>query len=156
MQTVVVVGRNIERGPLSCRRYAELLSARLGVEARHSRLNPAKADTIVWLRFSVRPLLSDWLAGWLDWLLHGREAGYRAALRARLTDVLRALFRSLPTAAELDAMQFALLHPQRRVIQLTSPDQAWFWLQMQEERMRLQTPACRRGRSGFSTTHSYR
>jgi len=40
-----------------------------------------EADTLIWLRFSPRAYLRDWLAGWLDALLNNAGRAYRALKR---------------------------------------------------------------------------
>jgi hypothetical protein len=92
MKRVVIVGQSGTRGPLSCERFSDLLSTRLGLRAE--TLEPqvlpvglrvayaqdmrphaphqarahalALADTIVWLHFSPLPYLRDWLTGVLE------------------------------------------------------------------------------------------
>ncbi|HTT10266.1 MAG TPA: hypothetical protein VMG60_05190 [Burkholderiaceae bacterium] len=97
------------------------------------------ADTLIWLRFSPRAYLRDWLAGWLDTLLNGAAGSRRRAYRARLADVARACLAALQSDA-VDARQFDALRPHVLFLEFSSPDQALFWLEMQEERVRETEP----------------
>jgi hypothetical protein len=162
MRRVAVIGPNPPCGALSGERFVELLSRRLGLEAFSLRPVPGlvlatggegsvplggrstpgmygtahvEADTLIWLRFSPRAYLRDWLAGWLDVLLNNAGRAYRA----RLLDVARACTAFLQKAA-VDSQQIEMLRPHVLFLELSSPEQAFFWLQMQEERARETEP----------------
>src|SRR5207249_2877346 len=94
-----------------------------------------EADTLIWLRFSPRAYLRDWLAGWLDVLLNGAPGSRRRAYRARLVDVARACIAMLEKGI-VDARQLHSLRSQLLFLELSSPEQALFWLEMQVERAR--------------------
>lgn len=168
MRRVAVIGPNPPCGGLSGQRFVELLSGRLGWEA--FSLNPlpglvlaastdaymalsahpaerrfgaaaaqVEADTLVWLRFAPRIYWRDWLAGWLDLLLNGAKGARRLASRARLADVMNAWIALIQKSA-VEARQIEVLRPQVHLVELSSPEQALFWLQMQEERLREADP----------------
>lgn len=158
MRRVVVFGPGTPIGALSGARFARLLSERLGVHAEileplpamavatasadtsllwdqltgsPAQTNAAAADTLVWLRYTPRAYLRDWIAGWLDRWMNGTPRGGRA----RLTEVACAAARLL-CRAPLDARQIDNLRPRVRLVELHSPEQALFWLRMQEHRLR--------------------
>src|SRR5262245_45765235 len=164
MRRVAVIGPYPPCGALSGERFVELLSRRLGLEAFSLRPVPGlvlatggeatvpfsgrptpgvyetptahvEADTLIWLRFSPRAYLRDWLAGWLDVLLNNAGRAYRA----RLFDVVRACAAFLQKAA-VNSRQIEMLRPHVLFLELSSPEQAFFWLQMQEERVRETEP----------------
>jgi hypothetical protein len=168
MRRVAVIEPNPPCGSLSGDRFVELLSQRLGLEA--FSLRPAtgmafaagaagqvplttrtaanvfgaarahvEADTLIWLRFSPRAYLRDWLAGWLDQFLNGAAGARRRASRARLIDLGRACASILQPSA-VDRQQIEALRRQLLFVELSSPEQALFWLQMQEERVRETEP----------------
>ena len=164
MRRIGVIGPNPLCGALSDERFVGLLSARLGVEAFSLRAAPGlvlaaadapmawprtqargyggpvvhvEADTLIWLRFSPRAYLRDWLAGWFDVLLNGAKGMRRRARRARLLDAARAAFFR---RRDFDAGQIERLRPRVLLVELTSPQQALFWLKMQEERVRETLP----------------
>jgi len=168
MRRVAVIGPNPPCGSLSSDRFVELLSQRLGLEA--FSLRPAHAmafaagaagqvplaarsatgvfgtarahvvaDTLIWLRFSPRAYLRDWLAGWLDRLLNGAAGARRRASRAKLIDFGRSCASMLQPNA-VDRQQIDALHPQLLFVELSSPEQALFWVEMQEERVRETAP----------------
>jgi len=165
MRRIAVIGPNPSSGALSNERFVRLLSSRLGLEAFSLRPAPrlafaaggpqmqlatraaagscastrVDADTLIWLRFSPRAYLRDWLAGWLDTLLNGAAGSRRRAYRARLADVARACLAALQSDA-VDARQFDALRPHVLFLEFSSPDQALFWLEMQEERVRETEP----------------
>ena len=164
MRRVAVIGPNPSCGSLSGERFVEMLSRRLGLEAFSLRPVPGlvlaasadaqvsisasafatpsarvEADTLIWLRFSPRAYLRDWLAGWLDVVLNGRAGARRRAYRAGLLDVLSAcaaLFRK----DAVDVSQFHGLRSQLLFLELSSPEQAMFWVEMQEQRARETEP----------------
>lgn len=169
MRRVAVIGPSPPCGALSGERFVELLSGRLGLEAFSLRPVPGlvlaaggeapvplaarsaagvfetptahvEADTLIWLRFSPRAYLRDWIAGWLDVLLNGTPGSRRRACRARLLDVGRACAAMLQKTP-VDMQQLEALRPQLLLLELSSPEQAFFWLQMQEERARENAPA---------------
>jgi hypothetical protein len=167
MRRVAVIGPNPPCGALSAERFVEMLSGRLGLEAFSLRPLPGlmlaangpaqvplaraterdygasvlhvDADTLIWLRFLPRAYLRDWAAGWLDVVLNGEKGARRRAYRARLADVVRSCF-SLLQKSTVDARQLESLRPQVLLIELSSPEQALFWLEMQEERVRETIP----------------
>ena len=102
-------------------------------------LSGLRVETLVWLRFGPGAYLRDWLAGWLDLLVNGAEGRRRRGQRARFADFLRscvAMLQPEPIAADrLEAVRQQLL-----LIELHSPEQAYFWLHMQEERVRETEP----------------
>jgi hypothetical protein len=100
-----------------------------------------EADTLIWLRFAPRAYLRDWLAGWLDVLLNGRAGLRRHAQRAGLWDVVRACGAMLHENL-VEGDRFEFLRPHLLVLELSSPEQALFWLEMQEERVRETIPPC--------------
>jgi hypothetical protein len=61
----------------------------------------------------------------------------RRARRARLLDAARAAFFR---RRDFDAGQIERLRPRVLLVELTSPQQALFWLKMQEERVRETLP----------------
>ena len=164
MRRVAVIGPTPPCGALSGERFVELLAGRLGLEAFSLRPVPGlvlaagagahvplsarpiggsdgaasahvEADTLIWLRFSPRAYLRDWLAGWLDVLLNGAPGSRRRAYRARLVDVARACIAMLEKGI-VDARQLHSLRSQLLFLELSSPEQALFWLEMQVERAR--------------------
>jgi len=167
MRRVAVIGPNPPNRALSSERFVALLSSRLGLEAFSLRPVPGlvlaaggaaqlplitrpagayssptvyvEADTLIWLRFSPRAYLRDWLAGWLDTLLNGAAGSRRRSYRARLTDVARACIAMLQQDA-VDAQQIDELRPHFLFLEFSSPEQALFWLEMQEERVRETEP----------------
>jgi len=163
MRRVAVIGPNPPCGTLNAERFVEMLSHRIGLEAFSLRPLPGlalapggdaplpvtgrgysgsvmqvDADTLILLRFSARAYLRDWVAGWLDVLLNGRKGIRRRAPRARLVDVLRAGVASLHRSRAENA-RLENLRPQVLLVELSSPEQALFWLEMQEERVREET-----------------
>ena len=161
MRRVAVIGPTPSCGALSGERFVELLARRLGLEAFSLGPLPGlalaasadaqvpftartaaggydapavnvEADTLIWLRFSPRAYLRDWLAGWLDLLLNGASRAHGRAERARLTDVARACVAMLKKSV-VDPKQIEGLRPPLRFVELSSPEQALFWLRMQEE-----------------------
>ena len=163
MRRIAVIGPTPSCGALSGEQFAELLCGRLGLDAFCLRPAPGlvlaagggalvplstrsprdygnalaqvRVDTLIWLRFSPRAYLRDWLAGWLDVLVNGRQGSRRRSYRARLADVLRACGAGL-RKGPVDLGQIEASHPQLRLLELSSPEQAYFWLKMLEERMR--------------------
>jgi hypothetical protein len=163
MRRVAVIGPTPSCGALTGQRFAELLAGRIGLDAFCLRPAPglvlaagggaqvplltrsgrdyasaiahARADTLIWLRFSPRAYLRDWLAGWLDVLLNGRQGSRRRAYRARLTDVVRACAGVLQRDP-VDSRQIETLRHKLLFLELSSPEQAYFWLKMLEERVR--------------------
>lgn len=169
MRRVAVIGPNPPCGSLSSERFVELLSQRLGLDA--FSLRPAQkmafatgaagqvpvaarsagnlfniarthveADTLIWLHFSPRAYLRDWLAGWLDSLLNGAAGARRRASRARLIDLARSC-ASILQPGEVNRRLTKALQPQLLLVELCSPEQAFFWIQMQEERAREVEPS---------------
>lgn len=163
MRRVAVVGPNPPCGALSSERFVELLSGRLGLDAFSLRpiaglilaggvaqlplaaraaadaygaaTTYVEADTLIWLRFSPRGYLRDWLAGWLDALLNGAPGRRRRAYRARLIDVARSCLSMLqPDAVTIRPTEG--MRPHLLILEFSSPEQALFWLEMQEERVR--------------------
>jgi hypothetical protein len=168
MRRVAVIGPNPQCGSLSGDRFVDLLSQRLGLEAFCLQPAPGmafaagaagpvplaarspaslfgtarahvEADTLIWLRFSPRAYLRDWLAGWLDRLLNGAAGARRRASRATLIDLARSCASILQPSA-VDRRQIEALRPQVLFVELSSPEQALFWVQMQEERVRETEP----------------
>ena len=168
MQRVAVVGPTPPCGALSGERFVELLAGRLGLEAFSFRPMPGlvlaasadaqlpldpgpavgffggtvtqiEADTLIWLRFSPRAYLRDWLAGWFDFFLNGKQGARRRAYRARMLDVARAIVALLRQRTS-HTQQIESLRPQVLFVELSSPEQALFWLRMQEERVRETMP----------------
>lgn len=168
MQRVAVIGPTPPCGALSGERFVELLSGRLGLEAFYLRPLPGlvlaatadtqipltarptdsifggavaqiDADTLIWLRFSPRAYFRDWLAGWLDLVLNGAQGARRRGYRARFADVARAWF-GLTQKPAVDTKQIEALRRQVLLVELSSPEQALFWLRMQEERVRETLP----------------
>lgn len=160
MRRVAVIGPNPPCGVLSSERFAELLSQQVGLEA--FSLRPMEglvaatapvtvelpgypspilvdADTLVWLRFSARAYLRDWIAGWLDQLLNGAAGARRRNQRASLLDVLRACAAGLQPAPA-DAKRLERLRPHLQFVELFSAEQALFWLRIQTERVRETQP----------------
>jgi len=162
MRRVAVIGPNPPCGTLNADRFVEMLSHRIGLEAFSLRPLPGlalapggdaplpvtgrydgsvmqvDADTLILLRFSARAYLRDWVAGWLDVLLNGGKGMRRRAHRARLVDVMRACLASLQRRTAENA-RLENLRPQVLLVELSSPEQALFWLEMQEERVREET-----------------
>ena len=167
MHRVAVIGPTPSCGTLSGEWFVELLSGRLGLEAFSLRPVPGlvlatadaplplvarsaggvleppvaqvEADTLIWLRFSPRAYVRDWLAGWFDVLLNGVSGARRRSNRARLRDVVRAFIAMLQKDV-VDALQIQGLRAQLLFLELSSPEQALFWVQMQEERVRETEP----------------
>lgn len=168
MQRVAVIGPTPPCGALSGERFVELLSGRLGLEAFSLRPLPGlvlaatadtqvplaarpvdsafggavtqiDADTLIWLRFSPRAYFRDWLAGWLDLVLNGAQGARRRSYRARFADVARAWF-GVTQKPVADTKQIEALRRQVLLVELSSPEQALFWLRMQEERVRETVP----------------
>jgi len=113
--------------------------ASLSAAASGLDLRALRAEMLVWLRFSPRVYLRDWLAGLLDRLLNGAEGARRRTQRASLADFLRAC-AMLAQPDPFDAEELEALREQLLVIELNSPEQARFWLHMQEERVRETEP----------------
>jgi hypothetical protein len=162
MRRIAVIGPTPPCGALSGERFVEMLAARLEIESfllsgvpglmlapspvtrmpLPANAGPAArigADTLVWLRFSPRAYLRDWLAGWLDVLLNGARGARRRASRAHFADVLRAC-GALMRPSAVDPHELDDLRSQVLFIELSSPEQALFWLRMQEERVRETRP----------------
>ena len=167
MRRVAVIGPTPPCGALSAERFAEMLSGNLGLEAFSLRPLPGlvlaaggdapvpwaaraagdygasvvqvEADTLIWLRFSPSAYLRDWLAGWLDVFLNGTAGWQRRTQRARLLDVMRACAVILQKGA-VKARQLEGLRPQVLLVEFSTPEQALFWLQMQQERARETIP----------------
>lgn len=163
MRRVAVIGPNPPCGALSDERFVEQLSSRLGLEAFSLRPAPGlalaavdaslamrpsageyagpvvhvDADTLIWLRFAPGVYLRDWLAGWLDVLLNGAPGLRRRPRRARLFDAARAL---LVRRRDVASDRLEGLRPRVVLVELTSPQQASFWLNMQEKRVREAVP----------------
>jgi hypothetical protein len=163
MRRVAVIGPNPPCGALSGERFVELLADKLGLEAFSLRPAPGlalaagadtqfqlparaasgtyiptihvEADTLIWLRFPPQAYLRDWFAGWFDVLLNGAPGSRRRSRRAHLSDFVRACVAMLQKDA-ISARQLEGLRPQIRFLELSSPEQVFFWLQMQEERAR--------------------
>jgi hypothetical protein len=95
------------------------------------------ADTVIWLRFTPRIYLRDWIAGIVDRLLNGSAAAQRRQFRARPRDICRAALAYL-LSPPIDPRDIAARQPSLRVVELNSPAQARFWLRMNEERLREQ------------------
>jgi hypothetical protein len=87
-------------------------------------------DTVICLHVSPGVLLRDWAAGWFDRALNGAAGRARQPMRARASDVLRAL---LPLSEHLRA---AGCGSAGRVLEVRTPAQASFWLMLEEERRR--------------------
>jgi hypothetical protein len=167
MRRIAVIGPTPPSGALSNERFVELLSSRLGLEAFSLRPVPGlvlatggaaqlplvarpanvyaaatayvEADTLIWLRFTPRAYWRDWLAGWLDTLLNGAAGWRRRAYRARLTDVARACVARLQREV-VDERHINDLRPHFLFFEFSSPEQALFWLEMHEERVRGTEP----------------
>ena len=167
MRRIAVIGPNPPGGALSNERFVELLSSRLGLEAFSLRPVPGlvlatsgaaqlplvarpanvyatatayvEADTLIWLRFAPSAYFRDWLAGWLDTLLNGAAGSRRRAYRSRLIDVVRACFAMLQRDA-VDECHLNDLRPHFLFLEFSSPEQALFWLEMNEERVRETEP----------------
>jgi hypothetical protein len=166
MRRVAVIGPDPPCGALSGARFVELLSGRLGWEAFSLHPMPGlvlatstqfpmsaqltdpgyryaaarvEADMLIWLRFTPRAYWRDWVAGWLDLLVNGAQGAHRRAHRARLADVGRAWVAMLQKGA-VELRRIERLRPQLHFVELSSPEQALFWLKMQEERARETEP----------------
>jgi hypothetical protein len=163
LRRVAVIGPNPPCGALSDEGFVEQLSSRLGLEAYSLRPAPGlelaaadsllalrpdtrnyggavvhvEADTLVWLRFSPGVYLRDWLAGWFDVLLNGARGMRRRTCRARLFDAVRAL---MVRRRDVGADKLQGPRPRVLLVELASPQQAHFWLKMQEERARENVP----------------
>ncbi len=164
MRRIAVIGPNPPCGALTDARFVAQLNNRLGIEAFALRPAPGlmlaaadapgtfppasagtlagpvvrvDADTLVWLRFSAGVYLRDWLAGWFDVLLNGSKGLRRRVWRAHLIDVLRA---TVMRRRDLAPDQVESLRNRVLLIELASPQQARFWLKMQEERVRETLP----------------
>jgi len=168
MRRVAVIGPNPPCGSLSGDQFVELLSQRLGLDAFSLQLAPGMAfaagaagqvplnarsanlfdpprahvgaDTLIWLHFSPRAYFRDWVAGWFDRLLNGTAGARRSASRARLIDLVRCC-ASILLLGEVNRRQIEALQPQRLLVELCSPEQAFFWVQMQEQRVREIEPS---------------
>lgn len=123
---------------------ADLVPARSG--SGHSSLSASAGDigldldalhidTVIWLRFVPRAYLRDWVAGWLDVLLNGPAGRARQGSRASLGDFFRSC-ASLIQPPVLTRRQVEALRSHLRVVELSSPEQAHFWLYIQSERAR--------------------
>lgn len=155
MRQIVVIGPNPPHASFSGESFARQLSERLAVSATAFGCAPMAAyatgagalaslqggawlpaaDTVIWLRFTPRVYLLDWLAGILDRLLNGSAGAHRCRVRARPLDVWRAAVAYLLPPAR-DPRRVAARQPGLRVVELNTPAQARFWLRMNEERMR--------------------
>jgi len=98
-----------------------------------------EADMLIWLRFPPRAYLSDWAAKWLDMLLNGAAGWRRRGYRTRLMDVARSC-ATMWRQDTVDTQTVRGLRPRVRLLELSSPEQALFWLEMQVERVRETEP----------------
>jgi hypothetical protein len=160
MKRVVIIGQPGQHGPLSCTEFAQQVADHLGMaslppapqQAIAARAvvqddeawvaaEPAglfseevfrRADTVVWLNFSPRAFLRDWVERWPS------RAAATASLNpqhAGLHDVYTSLVYFLIAPQMYQLMRHpALAHV--NLYELRTPEQARFWLRAQEQRLR--------------------